>query len=265
MDFEKTVPEWNAAGTEPPASLKNTGFEPGYKPPAAFFNWFWHGVSACLTELRAKLSGHAAATSNPHGVTAAQTGAATQDLSNVTNAALLSKAASAGVGIPIAAAASTDGAAYTATVPGVTALKNGLTIIAVPAVVSTTNEITLNVNGLGAKGVRVPLSSNTSLMTSPRSSAFFTAGRTVTLQYDAEGGVWKTIDKQRASAQDLYGEVPIANGGTGATTVEGALQALGIPEGNVATPGVRCIYAGTEELVSGTSALPTGYIYIQYE
>lgn len=56
MNFEKQVPDWNAEGVEPPVSLKESGFEAGYKPPAAFFNWFWHGVSACLAELQAKLS-----------------------------------------------------------------------------------------------------------------------------------------------------------------------------------------------------------------
>lgn len=52
MAFEKKVPEWNAAGSEPPASLKNSGFTAGYKPPAAYFNWFWYQVSQCLTELQ---------------------------------------------------------------------------------------------------------------------------------------------------------------------------------------------------------------------
>ena len=74
MDFEKKVPEWNAAGTEPSEELKNSGFTMGYKPPAAFFNWFWNGVSACLTEIRALLKGHAEDKSNPHDVNAAQLG-----------------------------------------------------------------------------------------------------------------------------------------------------------------------------------------------
>lgn len=52
MAFKKVVPEWNAQGVEPPSSLKNSGFEAGYKPPAAFFNWFWHGVSEALKELQ---------------------------------------------------------------------------------------------------------------------------------------------------------------------------------------------------------------------
>lgn len=56
MDFEKKVPEWSAEGSEPSESLKKSGFQGGYKPPAGIFNWFWHGVSACLKEIREKLS-----------------------------------------------------------------------------------------------------------------------------------------------------------------------------------------------------------------
>lgn len=52
MAFEKKVPEWNAAGSEPPASLKNSGFTAGYKPPAAYFNWFWHNMSEAVKELQ---------------------------------------------------------------------------------------------------------------------------------------------------------------------------------------------------------------------
>jgi hypothetical protein len=54
MAFEKTVPQWDAAGTEPPSTLKASGFTAGYKPPAAYFNWFWHSVSQCLSELQSK-------------------------------------------------------------------------------------------------------------------------------------------------------------------------------------------------------------------
>lgn len=52
MAFEKTVPVWNAPGAEPPEALKNAGFQVGYKPPADYFNWFWHGVSQSLLELQ---------------------------------------------------------------------------------------------------------------------------------------------------------------------------------------------------------------------
>lgn len=75
MAFEKTVPEWNAAGTEPPSSLKASGFSAGYKPPADYFNWFWHAVSQCLKELQEM-------TPEDIGVTPANIGALAVDGSN---------------------------------------------------------------------------------------------------------------------------------------------------------------------------------------
>lgn len=294
MNFEKNVPEWHAEGTEPPASLKQSGFEAGYKPPAAYFNWFWNRVSTCLTEIRNKLKGHVESTSNPHGVTASQIGldkvdntsdaeksvkhastsgtadktkssmtvrfnggntegadkwtfdgstarsvnitpsgigASKSDLSNVDNAVFRSKASSAGAtGLPVVAAESTDGVAYTATVPSVTELSNGLTIVIVPNKTSTATQATLNVNSLGAKEIRIPLSFNTAAMSTPKLSTFFTEGRPITVQFDAgyvSGGIWKTIDKQRTSAQDLYGTVPVESGGTGATTIDAACANIG--------------------------------------
>ena len=52
MAFEKKVPQWYAPGAEPPESLKASGFQGGYQPPADFFNWFWHGTSEALNELQ---------------------------------------------------------------------------------------------------------------------------------------------------------------------------------------------------------------------
>lgn len=297
MDYEKKVPEWHAEGTEPPESLKQSGFEAGYKPPAAYFNWFWNRVSACLTEIRSKLSGHAANKENPHGVTAAQVGldkvnntpdteknvafasesalsrkvennlvlrfngggventnlftyngsggksvnitpakinAAEKDLSNVDEDTFKAKATDSGVGIPIAAATSADGIAYTATVDGVTELYNGLIITIIPDINSASTTPTLDVNGIGAKMVRLPLSFNNAAMTTPRLATYISAGRPLTLQYDAaylnNDGIWKVFGKQRTSAQDLYGTVPIEGGGTGATDAETALANLkGVP------------------------------------
>nr|DAP38620.1 MAG TPA: H-type lectin domain [Caudoviricetes sp.] len=322
MNFGKNVPEWHAEGTEPPASLKQSGFEAGYKPPAAYFNWFWNRVSTCLTEIRNKLKGHVESTSNPHGVTASQIGldkvdntsdaeksvkhastsgtadktkssmtvrfnggntegadkwtfdgstarsvnitpsgigASKSDLSNVDNAVFRSKASSAGAtGLPVVAAESTDGVAYTATVPSVTELSNGLTIVIVPNKTSTATQATLNVNSLGAKEIRIPLSFNTAAMSTPKLSTFFTEGRPITVQFDAgyvSGGTWKTIDKQKTSAQDLYGTVPVESGGTGATNAAGARTNLGAVNkagdtmtGQLNVPRIR---------VAGTNDYPT--------
>lgn len=214
-DYDYQSPGFTAEGVEPPASLKSEGFQAGYKPPAAYFSWFWTRVSNCITELQAKLSG-----------------AAKSDLSNVDDADFRSKADSAGTGgIPIINAASTDGAAYTATVPGVTKLTNGMMLTIIPAITSTTTGTTLNINGLGAKSIRQPLSFNTAAMTLPKLNTFFSEGRPVTVQYDENyiaGGMWKTVDKPKTSAQDLYGVVPVESGGTGAATPAEALTNLGI-------------------------------------
>lgn len=52
MSYKKPIPHWNAVGAEPTEELKTRGFVAGYKPPAAIFNWFWHNVSECLSELQ---------------------------------------------------------------------------------------------------------------------------------------------------------------------------------------------------------------------
>lgn len=54
MIFKASPPEWKNAGIEPQAQLKADGFQAGYKPPAAYFNWFFHGVFECLKELQGK-------------------------------------------------------------------------------------------------------------------------------------------------------------------------------------------------------------------
>lgn len=295
MEMQNKIPEWEAQGNEPPAELKKTGFEPGYKPPAAYFNWFWHAVGMCLKELFSLLSGHAANKENPHGVTAAQLGldkvnntadtdkyvkfaqesgetrkvqnaltirlnggrtentdqftfdasvtksvnitpeklgAVKTDMSNVDASAFKQFADDVGVGggTPIVTASSTNGAAYTANVKNVAELYNGMTITIIPDMTSTTTAPTLNINGLGAKPIRLPLSTNNVAVAQPGSASYFTAGNPITLQYDAaylSTGAWKTVGKQRQAADDLYGTVPIENGGTGADNAEDARNNMG--------------------------------------
>ncbi len=40
MNFEEKIPDWDNVGVEPDAQMKKDGFKAGYKPPAAYFNWF---------------------------------------------------------------------------------------------------------------------------------------------------------------------------------------------------------------------------------
>lgn len=45
---------WNNEGIEPNDSLKQEGWQAGYKPPAEFFNYQWHNTFKCLAELQEK-------------------------------------------------------------------------------------------------------------------------------------------------------------------------------------------------------------------
>ena len=133
-------------------------------------------------------------------------------------------------GATVVEATSSDGETYFATVPGVTELYAGLEVIIIPQLESTSETIMLDVNGLGAKNVRLPLSSNTTTLVMPEQPNYYTAGRPVKLRYDAtwlNKGAWVVAERQRTSANDLYGSVPVENGGTGADNAEEARENLG--------------------------------------
>lgn len=55
MSFtEGLLPEWNAAGVEPPQALKDTGWVVEQKPPADYFNWYMYNTYRALLELQQK-------------------------------------------------------------------------------------------------------------------------------------------------------------------------------------------------------------------
>lgn len=155
-------------------------------------------------------------------------GQASADLANVSNSAFAQKMREAEVEA-IYTAESTDGIAYTVNVPGVTELKHGMRITISPSRNSASTTPTLNVNGLGAHGMRLPLSFNNVASSMPKLATYYSAGKPMTLWYDESyaHGQWKVFGKNRTSAQDLYGTVPVESGGTGATTAEDALETLG--------------------------------------
>ena len=117
-----------------------------------------------------------------------------------------------------------DGAAYIATVQGITALTAGATFMMIPHTVRTSKTATLNVNGLGAKMLRRRLSNSTVTTTAPSSENWLGANKPVRVFYD---GTYWIADFTRPNAADIYGTLPIANGGTGAATAEAALTSLG--------------------------------------
>ncbi len=131
--------------------------------------------------------------------------------------------------ISVAEAISSDGVAYSATVPGVTELFAGLEVTIIPNIASATTAPTLNINGLGAKNIRLPLSTNTAILSQPDTKTYFVDGRPVKLIYDpkyAGKGSWVVVGRQLYSGGDLYGTVPVENGGTGADNENEALSNL---------------------------------------
>lgn len=121
-------------------------------------------------------------------------------------------------------ATSEDGVAYTATVPGLTSLYAGLRIQVKLSRTSASTTPTLNVNGLGAKNIRQPLTTNNAGTTSGSVATWLSSTCPVYLTYN--GTMWKT-EFTRPSASSLYGSTKIENGGTGADNAEDALANLG--------------------------------------
>ena len=117
------------------------------------------------------------------------------------------------------------GAAYTASVSGITSLATGASFIMVPHVTSTSTSPTLNVNGLGAKNIRQRLSGSSSATTVGASASWLIAGKAVQVAYD--GAFW-VVDFTRPDLSNAYGTLPVSKGGTGATNAGTARTNLGI-------------------------------------
>lgn len=124
-----------------------------------------------------------------------------------------------------AVASSSDGVAYTATIEGITELREGLIVIMVPQRDSNSQTPTLNINGLGAKGIRRPGSANSTAAYGGIEANWLRANYAVMLLYS--GGNWICQGMTKVRGDDLYGHVPISSGGTGATTAPQALANLG--------------------------------------
>ena len=126
------------------------------------------------------------------------------------------------------------GSVYTATVKGITSLSAGVSFVMIPHVESTTSSPKLNVNGLGEKLIQRRISNCTGTFHNASApSDWLTAGKPITVTYDGEYWV---ADLPVPNANDIMGAVPIANGGTGATTVAGARNALGLGNTEGAVP-----------------------------
>lgn len=108
-------------------------------------------------------------------------------------------------GVYTATASSTDGIAYSATVPGITALTAGASFIMIPNKASTSKAPTLNVSGLGAKPIRRRLSSLTTSLQQGYSPNWIALNKPFTVVYD--GTAWVVEGLTKTDGADVYGAV----------------------------------------------------------
>lgn len=160
---------------------------------------------------------------------------------------------------------SDDGIKYYVTAEHISQLYNGLELTIIPSATNANSSPTLNVNSLGFKPIRLPLSSSTGA-TITVAMDYISVGHPIKLIYDAEWsttGAW-LIYKDKPSASDLYGTVPVSKGGTGGTTALEARESLEITPANIGalpTVLVEGEHYGTEE--QRPEAGTKGRIYFQ--
>lgn len=111
-------------------------------------------------------------------------------------------------GVYTAVASSSDGVAYTSTVPGIGELSAGASFIMIPDKTSASKEPTLNVNGLGAKTIRRRLSAITTSLQSGYSNTWISANKPFQVVYD--GTAWVVEGMAKPVGADVYGAVPQA-------------------------------------------------------
>ena len=121
----------------------------------------------------------------------------------------------AGAAIPIVTTAGT-GSAFTATIDGITELTIGMLITIIPHRVSSSSSPTLNVNGLGAKGICRRYSYTNSSVTAGYTTAWLSSGDPQLLQYD--GTYWIAVGANKPYTSDLSSSVSVSKGGTGKTS-----------------------------------------------
>ena len=124
----------------------------------------------------------------------------------------------AGKGFEVATT-SGSGSAYVAAVSNIESLTVGASFIMVPHTVSTSVQATLNVNSLGAKIIRRGISIDTATTVLSDDASWLAANKPILVTYN---GTYWIANLPRPYATDIYGQVPIASGGTGANTAAAA-------------------------------------------
>lgn len=147
--------------------------------------------------------------------------------------------------IPVVETSGT-GAAYTATVEGMSALTAGAMVVIIPHTASTSTTATLNVNNLGAKQMRQITSYASGAAVAPASASFLGSGKPVLLIYN--GTYWIQLIG-RANAADFYGTLAITKGGTGADNAADARANLGITPANIGAVALSELSAQVQSLI----------------
>lgn len=119
-----------------------------------------------------------------------------------------------GGGIPVVTTAGT-GAAYTATVDGITDLYNGLTLILITHTRSTTYAPTFNLNGLGKKPLKRLMADDSSGTASGSSTDWLYASVPILISYSEPHSAWIIHTMPKTYAKDILGAVPVTSGGIG--------------------------------------------------
>lgn len=160
-----------------------------------------------------EVDAHIASQDNPHNVTAEQIGAASADHEHLFDRGVTTTG---------------NGAAYVASIDGITALTAGLSFMMIPHTNSTSTNATLNVNGLGAKYIRQRLSTNTSVAAAGASANWIVSGKPVRVTYN---GTYWVAELTRPDANTIYGTVPVANGGVPTSTTDDNGKFLRVVDG----------------------------------
>ena len=251
--------EWEAEGIEPSEALKQSGFSTGYKPPADLMNYFLHKSQESIEQLQDEMDN-----ANERIDTANK---ATETLKKELKDAdteLSDKIDDASKTLfkkveKVANATSTDGVAYTATLEGVDELYAGLVITIVPLAVSTNAAITLNVNNLGAKSVRVRTGNTTATLETPKTASWLSSGQPVRMTYN--GALW-VADLQKQSMENVTDVLPIENGGTGSSDVAGALKKFNLDKVNNTTDAEKHVAFASE---AGTARKTANALIVRFK
>lgn len=133
-------------------------------------------------------------------------------------------------GVPIFTTSGT-GIKYTANVPKITKLVDGMFVVMVPHVKSTTYAPSLEINNLGEHSIYRHVSSQTGYITAAKYSNWLEANVPVLLMYTS--GRWVACNFTKPTAEDLYGYVPVSSGGTGRARLTAGSYLVGNETSNV--------------------------------